>query len=197
MKQLTVAIVVIGAFVLYSLLHVQSSAALPGTSTTAGFGNPPTPVATVSGANPNGTTGPTPAPTVIAQTTQAPSPTPTTAPAPTTQPTTQPTATATTAVVSTSGTYKDGTYTGPSMNAQWGNIQVQATIAGGKLTDVQFIDYPHDRSRSVYINQIADPRLRSEAIQGQTSQVDVITGATDSSRAFIRSLSLALSQAKA
>lgn len=47
------------------------------------------------------------------------------------------------------------------------------------------------------INSYADPQLISEAIQAQSATVDVVTGATGSSEAFIQSLSDALSQAKA
>jgi uncharacterized protein with FMN-binding domain len=93
--------------------------------------------------------------------------------------------------------YKDGSYTGSVDDAQWGVVQVKAVIKSGKITDVQFLQYPNDRNRSVYINSIADPQLTSEAIQAQNANVDIVTGATDSSEAFIQSLSDALSQAKA
>lgn len=92
--------------------------------------------------------------------------------------------------------YKDGAYTGSVADAFWGVIQVKAIISGGKITDVQFLQYPNERSRSVAINQYADPILTSEAIQAQSAQVDIVTGATDSSDAFVQSLSNALSQAQ-
>jgi uncharacterized protein with FMN-binding domain len=94
------------------------------------------------------------------------------------------------------GTFKDGAYTGSVADAQWGYVQVRAVIKSGKITDVQFVQYPSDRARSVEINQYADPQLTSEAIQAQSAQVDIITGATDSSVAFMQSLSDALSQAQ-
>ena len=93
--------------------------------------------------------------------------------------------------------YKDGSYTGAPADAQWGLIQVKAIIQHGKITDVQFLQYPNERNRSVEINSFADPQLTSEAIQAQSANVDIVTGATDSSQAFIQSLSDALSQAKA
>ena len=92
--------------------------------------------------------------------------------------------------------YKDGSYTGNSTDAFYGNIQVQAIISGGKITDVQFLQYPSDRSRSVAINTFAMPNLKQEAIQAQSANVDIVSGATDSSNAFIESLSSALSKAK-
>lgn len=33
------------------------------------------------------------------------------------------------------------------------------------ITDVQFLQYPNDRNRSIEINSYADPQLTSEAIQ--------------------------------
>ena len=106
------------------------------------------------------------------------------------------TATPGTTVTSGSG-YKDGSYTGSVADAQWGVVQVKATITNGKITDVQFLQYPNDRNRSIEINSYADPQLSSEAIQAQSANVDIVTGATDSSEAFMQSLSDALSQAKA
>ena len=91
--------------------------------------------------------------------------------------------------------YKDGTYVGDVADALYGNIQVQAIIQSGKITDVQFLQYPSDRSRSVNINQYAMPLLKSEAIQSQAAQVDIVSGATDSSQAFIQSLGSALHKA--
>lgn len=99
---------------------------------------------------------------------------------------------------STSGTgqYKNGTYTGLVTDAQWGNVQVQATVSGGQITDVKFLQYPNDRERSIEINSYADPILIQEAVQAQNAQVDIVSGATDSSEAFMQSLQDALSQAQ-
>jgi uncharacterized protein with FMN-binding domain len=94
------------------------------------------------------------------------------------------------------GQYKDGTYTGAQADAQWGYVQIKAVIQNGKISSVQFVQYPNDRERSVLINQYADPQLDSEAIQAQSAQVDIVTGATDTSYAFMQSLGDALSQAQ-
>lgn len=92
--------------------------------------------------------------------------------------------------------YKDGSYTGDAADAYYGLIQVKAVIQGGKITDVQFLQYPNDRQNSIEINTQAMPYLKQEAIQAQSSSVDIVSGATDSSQAFIESLGSALSQAK-
>jgi len=96
----------------------------------------------------------------------------------------------------TRGQYKDGTYTGSPADAFYGNIQVDVTVTNGKISDVQFLQYPNDRGTSVMINQQAMPYLRQEAIQTQSSPVDIVSGATDSSGAFNQSLASALNQAR-
>ena len=95
------------------------------------------------------------------------------------------------------GQYKDGSYTGSVTDAYYGNVQVQAKISGGKITDVSFLAYPNDHSDSVMINQQAIPYLKQEAIQAQSAKVQVVSGATFTSEAFVQSLTAALSQAKA
>lgn len=92
--------------------------------------------------------------------------------------------------------YKDGQYTGDLTDAYYGNIQVRVTISSGKITDVQFLSYPSDRGTSIFINSQAMPLLRQEAITAQSYQVDTVSGASQTSRAFQISLKSALDQAK-
>jgi len=101
-----------------------------------------------------------------------------------------------TTTTSATATYKDGQYTGTAADAYYGYIQVQAVISGGKLTDVQFLQYPNDRRNSVEINSQAMPSLKQEAIQAQSAHVDTVSGATDTSLAFVQSLSSALTNAQ-
>lgn len=101
----------------------------------------------------------------------------------------------TTPSITISRRYKDGTYTGPVTDALYGNVQVKVTISGGRITDVIFLDYPQDRSTSREINAKAMPLLKSEAIAAQSAQVDIVSGATQTSRAFIESLKDALNGA--
>lgn len=96
-----------------------------------------------------------------------------------------------------SSQYKDGTYTGSVADAYYGNVEVAVTVSGGKLTAVKFLQSPDTHSTSVIINQQAMPYLQQEAIQAQSSNVQVISGATYTSQAFIQSLDSAISQAKA
>lgn len=111
--------------------------------------------------------------------------------------TTKPSGQSSTATSSTgSSTYNDGSYTGKASDALYGYIKVKATISSGKITNIEFLEYPNDRGNSTEINNYAMPRLKQQAIQAQSAQVDGISGATDTSIAFIESLSDALNQAK-
>ncbi|MBI3573009.1 MAG: FMN-binding protein [Candidatus Kerfeldbacteria bacterium] len=98
--------------------------------------------------------------------------------------------------VRSSGAYRNGTYTGTVADAFYGNVQVQASIKGGKLVDVQFLQYPNDRGHSIEVSNVSTPILRQEAIQAQNANVDIVSGATATSQAFQQSLASALSQAK-
>lgn len=95
----------------------------------------------------------------------------------------------------TTGKFKNGTYTGNAADAYYGNVQVKVVVSGGKISDVQFLDHPQDRSQSVAINNRAMPILKSEAIKAQSANVNTVSGATMTSQAFIQSLQSALSQA--
>lgn len=147
MKKLVVSLVLVGSFILYSLIHAlanASGAPAPGSPASSANAN--------SGGSQSTTT--------------------------------------------TNAGYHAGTYTGAVSDAQWGYVQVAATIQNGRITAVRFVQYPSDRERSVLINQYADPQLVTEAIQAQSAQVDAITGATDTSIAFMQSLGDALTQAQ-
>ena len=92
-------------------------------------------------------------------------------------------------------TYVNGTYTGPVTNAYYGYMQIQAVVSGGKLAAIRVLQYPNDRGTSIAINSQALPMLQNEVIAAQSANVDIISGATLSSDAFIRSLNGALSKA--
>jgi len=109
----------------------------------------------------------------------------------------QTTSSSSTTLPSAMTSYKDGTYTGKSSDAFYGYVQVRATVSGGRLSDITILNYPQDRDNSIAINNDALPRLKQQAIQAQSSAVDGVSGATDTSQAFMESLGDALAQAKA
>jgi uncharacterized protein with FMN-binding domain len=89
----------------------------------------------------------------------------------------------------------NGTFTGADVPTIYGDVQVRIVVAGGRMTDVQALRLPSDRARSAEISQYSGPVLRSEAIQAQNANVDVVSGATFTSEAYAESMSAALQQA--
>ena len=91
---------------------------------------------------------------------------------------------------------------------RWGTLQVtivvrKTTITTGthkkvtrKITSVAVPTYPNHTDRSVFINQNALPMLRAEALSAQSANIDLVSGATDTSDAFVQSLQAAILKAK-
>ena len=91
---------------------------------------------------------------------------------------------------------------------QWGSLQVTivvrktTTITGTKkkvtrkLTAVSVPAYPNHTDRSIYINRTALPILKAEALRAQSANINMVSGATDSSDAFAQSLQSAILKAK-
>jgi uncharacterized protein with FMN-binding domain len=92
--------------------------------------------------------------------------------------------------------YNNGSYIGKVADAYYGNVQVRVTISQNKISDVEFLQYPHDRGHSIQVNNYAMPILKQEVILAQSSKVDTVSGATATSGAFIQSMESALSQAR-
>jgi uncharacterized protein with FMN-binding domain len=92
--------------------------------------------------------------------------------------------------------YKDGEFTGDPSEILWGFVQVKAVIQGGKIADVQFLQMPFDRARSVEITDFVKPLLKSEAIKAQNAQIDLVSSATMTSLGFRETLASALAKAK-
>lgn len=90
---------------------------------------------------------------------------------------------------------RDGDYVGQAYDAYYGMVQVQATIQGGHIAAVNALQSPDHRSTSRAINRKALPILESEVVRAQTVRVNMVSGATLTSRAYLRSLNSALKQA--
>ncbi|MFL5757362.1 MAG: FMN-binding protein [Chloroflexota bacterium] len=87
------------------------------------------------------------------------------------------------------------TVTGDDVQNQFGDVQVQVTFTAGRITAVKALKLPYDRRRSAEISQFVEPYLRSEALQAQSAQIDLISGATYTSDSYARSLQSAIDKA--
>lgn len=90
--------------------------------------------------------------------------------------------------------FKDGSYTGQAVNVGYGIVQVKAVVSGGKLSDVVFLQMPSG-GHSSEVTNFAQPQLKSEALQAQSGNVDIVSGATQTAQGFIQSLQDALAKA--
>jgi len=91
---------------------------------------------------------------------------------------------------------------------RWGSLQVTivvrktTTITGSKkkvtrrITAVSVPTYPNHTDRSVFINQNALPTLKAESLRAQSANINLVSGATDSSYGFAQSLQAAILKAK-
>lgn len=81
--------------------------------------------------------------------------------------------------------------TGPAVGTRFGDFQVEIVVEGGVLVDIATRQEPADR-RSMRINQTALPRYEEAAIESQSADIDVISGATVTWQAYTESLQAAL-----
>ncbi|HXD80971.1 MAG TPA: FMN-binding protein [Candidatus Acidoferrum sp.] len=96
---------------------------------------------------------------------------------------------------SPSPTALSGTFTGTDVPNRFGDVQVRVVISNGRITDVQAVRLPTDRAESAYISQQVGPWLRTEVLQAQSANIDIISGATYTSQSYAQSLESALQQA--
>ncbi|MCP2329063.1 uncharacterized protein with FMN-binding domain [Hamadaea flava] len=87
------------------------------------------------------------------------------------------------------------TYDGSVAQTRWGPVQVRITVANGKITDVEAVEYPTENHRDQEINQYALPILHDSVISQQSANIDTVSGATVTSEGYIQSLQAALDAA--
>lgn len=90
---------------------------------------------------------------------------------------------------------KSVTFKGPVVEMRWGTVQVGLVVKSKKISTVKPEVYVHT-DRSVFINEQALPMLKSEVLHAQNANIDVISGATDTSQAYIESLQGAVKKAR-
>lgn len=87
------------------------------------------------------------------------------------------------------------TYTGDTVQTQWGPVQVQIAVSGGQVTEVTTLQHPSGNPRDEEINAYALPVLRESALSAQSADIDLVSGATVTSQGYVGSLQSALDQA--
>jgi len=85
--------------------------------------------------------------------------------------------------------------TGPAVQTQWGPVQVQITVSGTQISDVEVLQYPNNNPRDQQINDYALPILVDQTIEAQSADIDMVSGATVTSSGYLQSLQAALDEA--
>jgi uncharacterized protein with FMN-binding domain len=96
---------------------------------------------------------------------------------------------------SSGGSSTTGTYTGSVVETPYGPVQVAVAEEGGKIADVKALQLPTEHALSREISEQVAPMLRSEALQAQSGEINVVSGATYTSEGYASSLQAALQQA--
>ena len=94
-----------------------------------------------------------------------------------------------------SGSTGSGTYKGTAVQTRFGPVQVQITVANGKITDVTALQLTNADGKSVQISNRAAPLLRSKVLAAQSANVQTVSGATVTSDAYLTSLQAAIDAA--
>jgi uncharacterized protein with FMN-binding domain len=81
---------------------------------------------------------------------------------------------------------------GPQLVLAHGIVQVKVSVTNGRITDVTALQLPHDNPHSWDDSTAAAAKLRSEVLAAQSADVNVVSGATYTSRGYARSLQAAL-----
>ena len=87
----------------------------------------------------------------------------------------------------------NGTFTGPSVNVNYGNVQVQITVVNGRITDAIAVKAPSGRNDR-YTN-MAVPILKQQTLAAQSANIKGASGASYTSYGWFKSLQGAMADA--
>ena len=104
-----------------------------------------------------------------------------------------PTATKTTAAPAPVSKGVTGTFTGPTVNVNYGNVQVQITVKDGKIVDATALQAPSGRNDRW--TNMALPILKKQTLAAQSASIQGASGASYTSYGWYTSLQGALAKA--
>jgi uncharacterized protein with FMN-binding domain len=103
------------------------------------------------------------------------------------------TAPATQAPATTAPAAINGTFTGPSVNVNYGNVQVKITVVNGRITDAVAVKAPSGKNDR-YTN-MAVPILKAQTLKAQSANIQGVSGASYTSYGWFTSLQGAIALA--
>jgi len=95
----------------------------------------------------------------------------------------------------TSSSASTRTVTSAVVANQYGNVQLEVIVSGGKITTIGALQVPSNDPKSAEINAYAEPILQERALKAQNASVDSVSGATYTSTSYRTALQSALDKA--
>ena len=87
----------------------------------------------------------------------------------------------------------NGTFSGPSVNVNYGNVQVKITVVNGRITDAVAVKAPSGKNDR-YTN-MAVPILKAQTLKAQSANIQGVSGASYTSYGWFTSLQGAIALA--
>jgi uncharacterized protein with FMN-binding domain len=87
-------------------------------------------------------------------------------------------------------------FLGPAMTTPFSAIQVRAFFTGRELTGIETVLLSGDGPHTEALNARAEPILRAAALKAGDAKVDVVSGATSTSKIWLESLQGAIDKAE-
>ncbi|MGN6790837.1 MAG: FMN-binding protein [Streptosporangiaceae bacterium] len=82
--------------------------------------------------------------------------------------------------------------TGPVAHTDYGGVQVRVSVSRGRIVSVTAVTLPHGNQMDLRLSKPAARTLERQVIDSQSAEVDMVSGATYTSRGYLRSLQSAL-----
>jgi uncharacterized protein with FMN-binding domain len=92
---------------------------------------------------------------------------------------------------------ESGTFDGDPVVTRLGAVQVRITVAGGRIASAEALQVPNRDRHDVLVNERAVPILNAEAVEAQSAQVELVSGATLTWQGYTQSLQPAIDRAGA
>ncbi|RKN50959.1 FMN-binding protein [Micromonospora endolithica] len=90
------------------------------------------------------------------------------------------------------------TVTGPVVENEYGNVQVQIVVSGSRIVDVRALELPQETAQSDQRSEQVNGRYSGsggQVVERQSADVDTVSGATATSTSYKQSLQAAIDRA--
>ena len=88
------------------------------------------------------------------------------------------------------------TFKGPTEDTFHGPVQVSIVVKSKKIVNVKATIAPNADGRSPFLQNHAVPVLKQEVLTAQSAKINAVSGATETSDAYVQSLQSAIKKAR-